>query len=78
MRFYFTYASEECGMPFIGGWTEVEAENADDAVSKFKAAHPTPGNDDVINCCSLYDEELFKRTLMLEKGNFGKFCQEVL
>ena len=79
MKFYFTYGSGEwTGMPFVGGWTEVEAENEDEAVTKFKAAHPNPDDENILNCCAFYNEDLFNRTGMRETGNHGAFCQEVL
>lgn len=77
-KFYFTYAGTECGMPFIGGWTEVEAENEDEAVGKFKKAHPNEDDNEVLNCSFFYNDELFDHTGMKEKGNFGVFCHEVL
>ena len=35
MKYYFTYGTD--GQPFVGGWTEVEAPNADIACAAFRA-----------------------------------------
>ena len=75
-RFYFTSGTE--GQPFVGGWTLVEADNIHAAYAAFRAYHPdqTPG---ILNCCWVYTEEQFKRTEMAgPKGNFNRFCHEVI
>lgn len=75
-KFYFTYGSE--GQPFVGGWTEVEAPDYGSACAVFRAFHPDkePG---LLNCCSVYEEENFKRTSMYgPKGNFGRRCLETI
>ncbi len=78
MKMYFTYTSNECGMPFIGGWTEVEAETGEEAVEIFRTVHPNPDGSEVLNCAFVYDEELFNETKMKVEGNFGFFCHEKL
>lgn len=73
-KYYFTYGTE--GQPFVGGWTEVEAPNADMACAAFRAVHPdkVPGS---LNCSSAYTEEFFLRSCMATPdGNFRKFCHE--
>lgn len=74
-KYYFTYGSE--GHPFVGGWTEVEALDANTATAAFRVFHPDkiPG---LLNCCYMYDEELFKRTTMFSDGNFGHRCRELI
>lgn len=75
-KFYFTYGTE--GQPFFGGWTEVEAPDFNSACDAFRAFHPdkTPG---LLNCCSVYEEENFKRTSMYgQAGNFGRRCMETI
>lgn len=75
-RFYFTYGLE--GQPYVGGWTEVIAENRPAAEAAFRAFHPDrhPG---LLNCSSIYDENVFKRTSMSgPKGNFDMHCHEVI
>ncbi|MBO7462000.1 MAG: hypothetical protein J6T96_05345 [Bacteroidales bacterium] len=78
MKYYFTYANVDCGMPFVGGWTEVNAATTSGAVETFRKAHPNPEDNEILNCSFIYDEDLFARTGMAEKGNYGKFCQEVI
>lgn len=75
-KFYFTYGSE--GHPFVGGWTEVEAPDLGTACATFRAFHPdkTAG---LLNCCSVYLEDDFKRTSMYgPAGNFGCRCLETI
>lgn len=75
-KFYFTYGSE--GHPFVGGWTEVEAQAFYAACAAFRAFHPdkTPG---LLNCCSVYEEDNFKQTSMYgPAGNFGYRCHETI
>ena len=74
-KFYFTYGSE--GYPFIGGWTEVEAEEVDEARAAFRAYHPDKING-VLNCSDLYYEAHFKSTSMYRNGNRGNFCHETI
>lgn len=75
-KFYFTYGSE--GHPFVGGWTEVEAPDEDMACTIFQMVHPNK-EDGFLNCCSVYEEEQFKRTSMYgPKGNFGRRCMETI
>ena len=78
MKLYFTYANCECGMPFIGGWTEVEAKTTDEAVEAFRERHPNPEDNEIINCAFIYDEDMFERTGMQERGNYGMFCHETI
>lgn len=74
-NYYFTYGTE--GHPFVGGWTKIEAPSRQIAVAIFRAIHPDV-LDGLVNCCSIYDEELFRQTSMWSKGNFGKHEQEVV
>ena len=75
-RFYFTYGTG--GQPFVGGWTEVEAEDARAACAAFRAYHPDKA-EGLLNCSSVYTEEQFKRTEMAgPSGNFHRFCHEVI
>lgn len=74
-KFYFTYGSGSDIQPFQGGWTEVRAENMDQAVGAFRAVHPDKNK--TIVCASIYTEEQFKLTSMYEKGsNLGVGLQE--
>lgn len=73
-KFYFTYGME--GYPFYGGWTEIEAEDYNTACNIFRAIHPDK-IDGLLNCCSVYSEESFKKTVMGIKGsNLGYSCHE--
>jgi len=75
-KFYFTYGSE--GQPFFGGWTEVEAPDRRTACAAFRAFHPDK-TEGLLNCCSVYEEEDFKRTSMYGPGgNFGYRCRETI
>ena len=75
MRFYFTYGSD--GQPFVGGWTEVEAEDIHAACAAFRVYHPDK-NEGLLNCSSVYAEEQFERTEMFSSGNFGRRCHEII
>lgn len=73
-KFYFTYGVE--GHPFYGGWTEIEAPNMNAACALFRALHPDK-TEGLLNCCSVYTEEMFRRTAMNgPDGNFGFRCHE--
>ena len=76
-KFYFTYSSE--GQPFCGGWTEVEAPDRHAACAAFRAYHPDK-TEGLLNCCSCYTEEDFKKTSMYQRpdGNFGYRCHETI
>lgn len=72
--FYFTYGLE--GQPFIGGWTEIDAQDMETAVKAFRAFHPDK-IEGILNCSSVYTKEQFNGTIMQgERGNFGRRCVE--
>lgn len=75
-KFYFTYGTDK-RYPFQGGWTEVEAGDANEACRIFRSFHPdrTKG---IVNCASIYSEEQFQQTEMYRSGNFDRYCHEVL
>lgn len=77
-KFYFTYGCDDERQPYNGGWTVVEAEDVHEAIRLFKRVHPNPENPDVLNCCSVFTESMFKSTYMYKRGNFGKREHEVL
>ena len=72
---YFTYGSDE-RFPFVGGWTEVVAEDLYAAYAALKAFHP--GRDqDIYAYSRVYSEEEFAETCMAEFGeNCGHGCWE--
>lgn len=72
MKFYFTYGSS--GMAYEGGWTEVEAPFRATAVQAFSAFH-RPANG-MTACSDIYTEAAFRKTGMLEGGNFGAKTRE--
>ena len=76
-KFYFTYGSE--GQPFCGGWTEVEAPDRHAACAVFRVYHPDK-TEGLLNCCTVYTEENFKKTSMYQRpdGNFGYRCHETI
>lgn len=69
-EYYFCYGSE--GQDYSGGWTVVEAEDLETAVSIFCIFHPRKTENGCIPCGGIYDEETMKNTSMWQKGNFGK------
>ena len=72
--FYFTHGTE--GQAYFGGWTEVIAENRQQAEAAFLAFHPLRNG--FIPCASVYTEEEMKKTTMWEVGNFGYRCHETI
>ena len=76
-KFYFTYGSSSDIQPYQGGWTEVKAEDMDQAIGAFNAVHPMKNK--TIVCASIYTEEQFKATSMGQKGsNLGAGLQETI
>lgn len=73
-RFYFTYGSE--GQPFVGGWTEVEAEDRRKACAAFRAYHPDK-TEGLLNCSDVYTQEEFMQSGMV-KDNLGACCHEYI
>lgn len=67
--FFFTHGSDNGG-----GWTEVTAENMDQAIDMYSMVHPRSYG--LVSCCSIYTEETFKQTSMYADSNFGKRCVE--
>lgn len=75
-KFYFTYGLDPA-YPFTDGWTEVEAPNQHCAAAIFRGIHPDrPDDQGILNCASIYTEELFKTTEMYKTDNFGGRCHE--
>lgn len=74
-RFYFTYGTE--GQPFYGGWSVAEAPDRHLACAAFRAYHPDK-IETLLNCSSVYNEELFRKTAMAAEGNFGARCHEII
>ena len=73
-RFYFTYGSE--GYPFVGGWTEVEAEDRHKACAAFRTYHPDK-TEGLLNCSDVYTQEEFMQSGMAE-DNLGARCHEYI
>ncbi len=80
--FYFTYGvGEDTNQAYQGGgWTEVEAENARQAVELYKAFHPLTA-DGLLPCCGVaYTHEQMAKVYpwgcLLTNGNGGKYCRE--
>ncbi len=83
--YYFTYGiGEDTKQAYQGGgWTEIEAEDAKQAVEIFKVFHPLVNG--LLPCCGVaytYSQMAMEhpsfmgRTSMLKEGNGGKFCRE--
>lgn len=71
-KFYFTYGTE--GFPYVGGWTEVEAETRAAACAVFRIYHPDKIKG-VLNCSDVYDQNEFMASGMID-GNRGACCHE--
>lgn len=76
-KFYFTYGTSE-QYPFRGGWSEIHAPDLCAATQIFKAYHPNPYGDCVLNCADYYTEEEFHENDIFISGNLGAFCHEVI
>ena len=81
--YYFTYGVGDCkGQAYqYGGWTEVEAENAEQAVALYKVFHPLVNG--LLPCCgvALSKDEMAEDYMgpgsnMLAEGNGRKFCRD--
>lgn len=71
MKFYFTFGL--VNQPFTGGWVVINADSRAQACMLFRAAFQP--DDEMLNCCSIYEEREFKRTKMYrENDNFGSAC----
>ena len=71
MKFYFTFGL--VNQPFTGGWVVINADSRAQACMLFRAAFQP--DDEMLNCCSIYEEREFKRTKMYrENDNFGSSC----
>lgn len=75
-NYYFTYGTSD-SYPFKGGWTKIEAPSKRIAIAIFREYHPDT-HKDIVNCCSIYEEEQFHKTSMWSKGNFGKHEVEII
>lgn len=74
--FYFTYGYDDDNQAYKGGWTEVEADTAREAVAGYMAYHPA-NERGLIPCCSVaYSRQHMEKSGMLKKGNFGIFCHD--
>lgn len=71
MKFYFTFGL--VNQPFTGGWVVINADSRAQACMLFRAAFQP--DDEMLNCCGIYEEREFKRTKMYrENDNFGSAC----
>lgn len=71
MKFYFTFGL--VNQPFTGGWVVINADSRAQACMLFRAAFQP--DDEMLNCCSIYEEREFKRIKMYrENDNFGSAC----
>lgn len=75
MKFFFTYGTG--GQPFTGGWTEAESPDRRSACAAFRAFHPDK-IEGLLNCSSVYAEDVFQRTSMYKSGNFDCRCHETI
>ena len=76
-RFYFTYGTSR-DFPFRGGWTMIIAPNIKAAALIFKAYHPNPNDDEILNCADYYKAEYFEKSESFMTGNFGGYWHEII
>ena len=76
-KFYFTYGRER-GYDYLGGWTEIIADNRWTAWNVFTALHPKKdGQWRVANCSGIYTEEQWKTMKQSETNrHLGYGCHE--
>lgn len=72
-NYYFTFSASG-NHAFVGGWVKVIAFGKADAIQTFLRHYPRKYGS-ALHCADLYTEEEFKKTGMMERGNFGKFQQ---
>ena len=65
MKFYFTFGL--VNQPFTGGWVVINADSRAQACMLFRAAFQP--DDEMLNCCSIYEEREFKRTKMYREND---------
>lgn len=75
VKFYFTYGTSKT-FPFKGGWTEVIAQDYNDAIKTFRHVHPDV-HAGLVNCSDIYTEGYFVQSGMAS-GNLGACCHEVI
>lgn len=76
-KYYFTYGSGDDEQPFFGGWTEILAEDETEAREKHRKKYGLSKNG-FLRFSNVYIESQFKESGMLERGNFGMFCNETI
>lgn len=72
-KFYFTYGSDDPHQAHKGGWTEVEAENAQAAEMAYRAYYPK-NERGLMPYAFMYSEDVFYRGDMPTEGNYGAYC----
>ncbi len=72
-RFIFTYGTDP-SFPYCGGYTEIFAENYENAIRAFRVFHPDRPGGNFLNCAFLYQEERFLETNMASDPEFK--CRE--
>ena len=81
--YYFTYGiGDPNNQDYVGGWTEVEADSIEDAITAYKMYHPV-NEHGALPCCGVaYSREQMAKPYkyapgsMLEDGNGGKYCHD--
>lgn len=74
-KYYFTFGTDKTH-PFRGGWVEVMAESLNSAIELFNEHFPP--TDGFVRCAFYYTESQFRKTGMLENGNFGYKCHLII
>ena len=75
-KYYFTFGSDP-RYPFQGGWIEIWAVSLNHAIKIFREKYPDRDKG-IVNCADFYTRSQFEMTGMLQEGNLGAYCHEVL
>ena len=78
-KYYFTFGSS--GQVYKGGWVEIHAINMTDAQQKFEKRYGNEARNKetgLLRYSDHYREDLFRASGMIETGNLGAYCHEVI
>ncbi len=76
MSLYFTFGNDP-QFAYKGGWVKVIGKTREACINAFRKRFPDRTKN-TLNCAFVYSEETFKHTTLLEKGNFGQYCHEII
>lgn len=75
-KFYFTYGTDPM-FPYGGGWTEIHADTYEEAADKHAKVFGTL-DFGFGRFAEGFTEEMWQKSGMKDKGNFGAFCHHVI